>query len=172
MRHRVKGRNLSRTASHRRATLNALATALFLNKKIKTTTAKAKETKVFAEKLITKAKVDSVQSRREVARFIKDKEVVKELFNVIATKIGDRPGGYTRIVKLGHRLGDASEMSIIELVDFNDAGNIVKEPKPKKEKVESVVAETKVVEEAKIVEETKTDEINETQSEQEENKEN
>jgi large subunit ribosomal protein L17 len=182
MRHRVKGRNLSRTASHRRATLNALATALFLNKKIKTTTAKAKETKVFAEKLITKAKVDSVQSRREVARFIKDKEVVKELFNVIAPKIGDRPGGYTRVVKLGHRLGDASEMSIIELVDFNDVGNVVKEPKQKTEKVEKpVVAENKVVEEAQIVEETpvveetsvveeaKAEENNETSSEKEEN---
>lgn len=152
MRHRVKGRNLSRTASHRRATLNALATALFQHKKIQTTTAKAKETRVFAEKLITKAKSDTVQARREVARFIRDKEVVKELFGVIAPKIGERAGGYTRVIKLGHRLGDAAEMSIIELVDFNEGVAPVKEPKAKKE-----TSKPAVIEEAKVTEETKED---------------
>ena len=117
MRHRVKGRKLGRTASHRKATLNALATALFRHKKIKTTLAKAKEARSFSEVLITKAKTDTVHSRREVARFIKDKDIVKELFNEIAVKAANRPGGYTRVVKLGNRVGDAAEMAIVEIVD-------------------------------------------------------
>lgn len=130
MRHRVKGRKLGRTASHRKATLNALATQLLRYKKIKTTTAKAKETKRFVEPLITKAKKNDTAARRYVARFIKDKEVLKELFGDIVEKVGDRPGGYTRVVKLGNRAGDAAELSIIELVDYNE----VTAPKKKETK--------------------------------------
>jgi large subunit ribosomal protein L17 len=120
MRHNVKGRKLGRTASHRKATLNSLATSLFKHKRIKTTLAKAKETRTFAEKLITKAKKGDLNAKKQVIDVIKDKEVVKELFADIITKIGDRPGGYTRVIKLGHRNGDAAQMAIIELVDYNE----------------------------------------------------
>lgn len=119
MRHRIKGRKLGRTTSHRTATLRSLATALIKHKKITTTVAKAKQTRLFIEPLITKAKNDSVHSRRLVSRHIQDKDVLKELFGEVAPKIGDRPGGYTRVVKLGNRVGDAAEMAIIELVDYN-----------------------------------------------------
>jgi large subunit ribosomal protein L17 len=120
MRHNVKGRKLGRTASHRKATLNSLATSLFKHKRIKTTLAKAKETRTFAEKLITKAKKGDLNAKKQIIDVIKDKEVVKELFADIITKIGDRPGGYTRVIKLGHRNGDAAQMAIIELVDYNE----------------------------------------------------
>lgn len=158
MRHRVKGRKLGRTAAHREATLRALATALLRHKKIKTTVAKAKELRTYVEPLITKAKVDSVANRRHVARFIKDKEIVKELFGEIVEKIGDRPGGYTRIVKLGQRKGDAAEMAIVELVDYSD---VAAEPKPKKVKKAEMKQEEKV-EDAVVVEET----VEETASEE------
>ncbi len=148
MRHNVKGRKLGRTASHRAATLNSLATALIKHKKIKTTVAKAKETRVFVEPLITKAKNDTVHARRIIARHINDKDVIKELFTEVVQKIGDRPGGYTRIVKLGNRLGDAAEMAIIELVDYND-GN---PSKPKKTQAKSTSKTKK--EKAEVVEES------------------
>ena len=120
MRHRVKGRKLSRTRSHRVSTLRSLATALIRHKKITTTLAKAKEAKRFIEPLITKAKDDTVHAKRLVSRHIKDREVLTELFTEVVGKVGDRPGGYTRVVKLGTRLGDAAEMAILELVDFNE----------------------------------------------------
>ncbi len=128
MRHRKAGRKLKRTASHRRATLAALSTALLRHKRITTTIAKARETRMVVEKLITRAKnaaalkdapVAGVHARREVGRLIKDREVISELFGPIAEKVATRPGGYTRIVKLGQRMGDAAEMAVIELVDFN-----------------------------------------------------
>jgi large subunit ribosomal protein L17 len=128
MRHRKSGRKLKRTASHRRATLAALSTALLRHKRITTTVAKAKETRMLVEKLITRAKtafarkdapVVGVHQRREVGRLIKDREVIGELFTSIAEKVAARPGGYTRIVKLGQRQGDGAEMAVIELVDFN-----------------------------------------------------
>lgn len=159
MRHRVKGRKLNRTASHRVATMRALATALLREKKIKTTVAKAKEIRLVVEPMITRAKNDSVAARRIIAKDINDKDVVKELFNEIAPKIGDRPGGYTRVVKLGRRLGDAAEMAIIELVDYND---VTSRKKPKKAKTEDakIVAETideevveEEIEEAVVVDE-------------------
>lgn len=159
MRHRVKGRKLGRSATHRAATKNALVKSLFRHKKIKTTVAKAKETRVFAEKLITKAKTDSVANRRYIARFINDREVVKELFEEIVPTIGDRPGGYTRVIKLGYRAGDAAETAIIELVDYNDVGSEPKAAKTETAKVEEVKAEevktetAAVVEEAEVVEE-------------------
>lgn len=116
MRHRKKGRQLSRTASHRRATLRNLATALFLHGRIRTTTAKAKELRGYAERLITLARRGDLHSRRLVARRIQDREVAGRLFDDIAPRYRERPGGYTRIIKLGHRKGDAAEISIIELV--------------------------------------------------------
>ena len=120
MRHNVKGRKLGRTASHRKATLNSLATSLLKYKRIKTTLAKAKETRTFAEKLVTKARKGDLHAKKQVMDLIKDREVVKELFSEIIPKIGDRPGGYTRVIKLGHRMGDAAQMAIIELVDYNE----------------------------------------------------
>lgn len=120
MRHKVKGRKLNRTASHRKALMRSLATSLLRHKRIKTTLAKAKETRGFVEKLISKARKGDLHSARQVMSEIHDKEVVKELFSEIVPKIGDRPGGYTRVVKLGNRNGDAAQMAIIELVDYND----------------------------------------------------
>lgn len=143
MRHRVKGRKLKRTSVHRLATLRNLATSLLKHKKIKTTVAKAKELRTFIEPIITKAKVDSVASRRYVAADIKDKSVVKELFTEIIPKIGDRPGGYTRIVKLGQRKGDGAELAIIELVDYS---GIIKQKSQKKEKEQVTEEEKKEVE--------------------------
>src|SRR5689334_2505489 len=123
MRHNQKGRKLGRTASHRRATLSALATSLLKHKKVRTTVAKAKETRLFVEPLITRAKrahllageektvtAARIHARRMVGRFIKDDEVLKELFTEIAPKVAERPGGYTRVVKLGRRQGDAAEI--------------------------------------------------------------
>jgi len=141
MRHRKSGRKLKRTASHRKATLNALCTALFRHKKIRTTTAKAKETRMVAEKLLTRAKNavavggdgKTVHARRQIARFIKDRAVVKELFGEIAPKIAGRPGGYTRVVKLGRRFGDGAEVAILELVDFNTGEAPPKKAKAQKE---------------------------------------
>ena len=160
MRHGVKVKKLGRTASHRLSTLRLLATALLKNKKIKTTLAKAKACRTFVEPIITKAKENSVHSRRHVARFIQDKEVAQELFNEILPKIGDRPGGYTRIVKLGQRHGDAAEMAIIELVDYNELmmkkakkEESAKKEDAKKETKEKVEGKDAVVEEATVVEE-------------------
>ncbi len=147
MRHRVKGRKLKRTSSHRLATLRSLAASLLKHKKIKTTVAKAKELKKFIEPLVTKAKNDTIHARRLVSAEINDRKIVSELFGDIVTKIGDRPGGYTRVVRLGQRKGDAAEMAIIELVDFS---GIVKPKTPKKGKEETVVSK----EESKTEEKT------------------
>ncbi len=126
MRHKKSGRKLKRTSSHRKATLNALCTALLRHKKIKTTIAKAKETRMVVEKIITRAKnavategdKKNVHARRQVARYINDRDVIKELFTEIAPKVASRAGGYTRVVKLGQRFGDGAEVAILELVDF------------------------------------------------------
>ena len=117
MRHRKKGRSLSRTASHRKATLRNLATSLFRHERIETTEAKAKELRPYAERLITLARTDDVHSRRLAARKIADREVLGKLFDDIAPRFSERPGGYTRILKVGHRKGDAADMALIELVD-------------------------------------------------------
>jgi large subunit ribosomal protein L17 len=158
MRHRVKGRKLSRTRSHRVSTLRSLATALIRHKKITTTLAKAKEAKRFIEPLITKAKDDTVHSKRLISRHIKDREVLTELFTEVVGKVGDRPGGYTRVVKLGTRLGDAAEMAILELVDFNELVEKKKKkakPAAKKAKSdESKAAAPAEIEEAEVLEET------------------
>ena len=120
MRHQKKGFKLGRTSSHRKATLQALSNALIRHKRITTTITKAKALRMFVEPIINRAKEDSTLNRRQAFRYLQDKESIKTLFGDIAGKIGDRPGGYTRIVKLGQRAGDSTEMAIIELVDFND----------------------------------------------------
>lgn len=117
MRHRKKGRQLSRTRSHRKATLRNLATSLFQHGRIETTTAKAKELRPFAERLITLARRGDVHSRRLAATKIQDRQVLGKLFDDIAPRYAERPGGYTRVLKLGNRKGDAAEMSLIELVN-------------------------------------------------------
>lgn len=132
MRHGKKDNHLGRTSSHRRALLSNLAGSLILHKRIETTLAKAKELRKYVEPLLTKAKDDSTHSRRVVFSYLKDKDIVKELYNVVADKIADRPGGYTRIIKLGNRLGDNAEVALIELVDFNDALLLANAEKPVK----------------------------------------
>lgn len=143
MRHNVKGRKLGRTASHRKATLSSLITSLLKYKRIKTTLAKAKETRGFAEKLITKARKGDLHAKKQVMDVIKDKEVVKELFSDIIPKIGDRAGGYTRVVKLGHRMGDAAQMAIIELVDYNEVVTARAEEQKEKRDIKAKEKEAK-----------------------------
>src|SRR5215207_3646427 len=120
MRHGDKIKNLSRTASHRRALLSNLACQLIAHKRIVTTLAKAKALRVYVEPLITKSKENTTHQRRIVFSYLQDKEAIKELFDVISLKIAGRPGGYTRIIKLGTRPGDNAELGMIELVDFNE----------------------------------------------------
>mgnify|MGYP001236502993 CR=1 FL=1 len=157
MRHRVKGNKIGRTASHRRATLSSLATGLILNKKIKTTDAKARALRPLIEGMITRAKVDSVHNRRIISESINDKEAVKTLFSEVVEKVGERPGGYTRIVKLGKRQGDAADMAIIELVDFS--GSVAKKTARKQTKKEERAVpvketETSEIKDAEVIEET------------------
>lgn len=120
MRHGRKGNHLSRKTGHRKALLKNLSQALIEHKRIRTTLAKAKALRVYIEPLITKAKDNTTHSRRVVFSYLQSKEAVKELFGPIAEKIGDRPGGYVRVIKTGFRQGDAAEMAMIEFVDFND----------------------------------------------------
>jgi len=119
MRHNKKFNHLGRTASHRASMLANMAISLIMHKRITTTVAKAKALKKYVEPLITKAKEDSTNSRRVVFSYLQNKEVIKELFGEVAQKVGDRPGGYTRIIKLGTRQGDAAQICFIELVDFD-----------------------------------------------------
>jgi large subunit ribosomal protein L17 len=129
MRHNCSGRKLNRTASHRKATLSALCTAVIKHKRIHTTTAKAKETRMVVEKIITRAKnavaretdgqPKDVHARREVFAYLRDRDAVTELFAEVAPKVATRAGGYTRVVKLGRRAGDGAEVALLELVDFN-----------------------------------------------------
>jgi large subunit ribosomal protein L17 len=120
MRHQRVINHLGRTSSHRKAMLSNMATSLILHKRITTTTAKAKALRTFVEPLITKSKEDSTHSRRMVFSYLKDKQAVAELFREISPKIAERPGGYTRILKIGNRIGDNAEMCILELVDYNE----------------------------------------------------
>ena len=121
MRHNRSINHLGRQAGHRKALLANLASSLILKKRITTTVAKAKALKSYVEPLITKSKDDSTHSRRVVFSYLKNKEAVSELFRTVAPKIADRPGGYTRVLHTGFRQGDAAEMALIELVDFNEA---------------------------------------------------
>ena len=119
MRHGKKHNHLGRTTSHRRAMLANMATSLILHKRITTTLAKAKALRVYVEPILTKGKDDTTHSRRTVFSYLQDKDAVSILFRDIAPKIASRPGGYTRIIKLQHRMGDNADMAMIELVDFN-----------------------------------------------------
>lgn len=120
MRHGKKFNHLGRKTAHRSAMLSNMATSLIMHKRINTTVAKAKALKKYIEPILTKSKTDDTNSRRVVFSYLQDKESVTELFNTVAEKIASRPGGYTRIIKTGARLGDNAEMCMMELVDFND----------------------------------------------------
>jgi len=132
MRHKKSFNHLGRTSSHRKAMLANMASSLIMHKRIVTTLAKAKALRGYVEPLITKAKDDTTHSRRMVFKYLTDKYAVSELFREISAKVGDRPGGYTRIIKLENRLGDNAEMAMIELVDYNE--NLLKEKSTKKAK--------------------------------------
>ena len=156
MRHNKKFNHLGRTASHRSAMLANMAISLITHKRITTTVAKAKALKKYVEPLITKAKDDSTNSRRVVFSYLQNKEAIKLLFGEVAQKVGDRPGGYTRIIKLGTRQGDAAQVCFIELVDFNE--DWTKDTKKKtrrsrrggnKAAAEATAAEAPAAEEAK-----------------------
>ena len=166
MRHNKKINHLGRKTAHRKAMLANMASSLLIHKRISTTVAKAKALRMYVEPLITKSKSDTTHSRRVVFSYLQDKEAVSELFREISAKIADRPGGYTRILKTGNRLGDNAEMCIMELVDYNEAMLAAKEEaaKPKKRRSrrggakkteDAFVAEAKVVEETQAVEEVK-----------------
>ncbi|MBJ7881305.1 50S ribosomal protein L17 [Gelidibacter salicanalis] len=131
MRHGKKVNHLGRKTAHRKSMLANMACSLIEHKRINTTVAKAKALKQFVEPLITKSKEDTTHNRRIVYGRIRQKEAVAELFRDVAPKVGDRPGGYTRIIKLGNRLGDNADMAMIELVDFNEIYNVDKQPKKK-----------------------------------------
>lgn len=159
MRHNKNFNHLGRQAGHRKALLSNMASSLILHKRIETTVAKARALRQFVEPLVTKSKEDTTHSRRVVFSYLKQKEAVTELFRTIAPKIAERPGGYTRILKTGFRLGDAAEMCIIEFVDFNEAYTLgitpaaTGEAKPKTRRSrKSAAKKTDAVEEATVVE--------------------
>ena len=156
MRHGKKFNHLSRTSAHRKAMLANMACSLIEHKRIQTTLAKAKALRVYIEPLITKSKQDTTHSRRTVFSYLKQKEAITELFSDIATKIADRPGGYTRILKLSNRLGDNAQMAYIELVDYNQDYTTDKptHKKARRTKKKTVEAVAPIVEEAVVVEET------------------
>jgi large subunit ribosomal protein L17 len=176
MRHRKAGRKLKRTASHRKALLNSLSTSLLRHKKIQTTLAKAKETQKQVEAIISRAKralvaegdgkVKNIHARREVARAIKDRAVVKSLFEEIAPKVASRPGGYTRVVKLGQRQGDGAEVAVLELVDFDLADSSASGKTKRSRKASKKNSRTQTAP-ANITKETP---VEEQQPEQEESK--
>ena len=154
MRHNKNFNHLSRTSAHRHAMLSNMACSLIKHKRIFTTTAKAKELRKYVEPLITKSKEDTTHSRRVVFSYLRDKVAVTELFKEVSQKIAERPGGYTRIIKTGHRLGDNAAMCFIELVDYNE--NMLKDASAKKstrtrrsrkKSAATVATETQVVEE-------------------------
>jgi len=159
MRHNKKFNHLGRTADHRRAMLANMTISLIMHKRITTTLAKAKALKKYAEPLITRAKDDSTNSRRVVFSYLQNKEALKELFGIVAEKIGDRPGGYTRIIKLGSRQGDGADMAFIELVDFDD--NMAKTPKAAAKRTrrggKKKAAEGETAEQAPVAEEAKAE---------------
>ena len=150
MRHNKKFNHLGRTASHRSAMLANMAISLIMHKRITTTLAKAKALKKYVEPLITRSKEDTTNSRRVVFRYLQNKYAVTELFKEISTKVADRPGGYTRVIQLGTRQGDAAEMAFIELVDYNE--NMAKAPKAAKKTRRS--RKTTVIKEAAAPEAT------------------
>ena len=181
MRHGKKFNHLGRKSGHRKAMLSNMACSLIEHKKINTTVAKAKALKLYVEPLLTKAKTDSTHSRRVVFSYLKSKEAVTELFRDVAVKIADRPGGYTRILKTGNRIGDNAEMCLIELVDYNE--NMLKDVKKKSSstrrrkpsaKKADATTEVTAVEEVKaeepIVEEPTNESTEESNSNEEDKK--
>lgn len=167
MRHNKKVNHLGRQSSHRKAMMANMASSLIIHKRIETTVAKAKALKKYVEPIITRGKDDTTHSRRIAFSYLKDKNATAELFRTVAPKIGDRPGGYTRILHTGFRLGDAAEMCIIELVDFNESyakGGAEAKPKTRRSRAKKdstgsaapvAKKETKKVEEVPaVVEET------------------
>lgn len=173
MRHNKKFNHLGRKTAHRKAMLANMANSLIEHKRISTTVAKAKALRMYVEPLITKAKKDTTHSRRVVFSYLQNKEAVTELFRGVAEKIADRPGGYTRILKTGNRLGDNADMCIIELVDFNEAMLAAKEeaaaPKKRRSRrggaktvedtapVAEVITDVEVIEDVKPIEEEADD---------------
>ncbi|HSO86494.1 MAG TPA: 50S ribosomal protein L17 [Draconibacterium sp.] len=194
MRHNKKVNHLGRKSAHRKAMLANMASSLIVHKRISTTLAKAKALRMYVEPLMTKAKSDTTHSRRVVFSYLQDKDAVSELFREISAKIADRPGGYTRILKTGNRLGDNAEMCIMELVDYNEAmlaakddaakskkrrsrrgtgkkdevAAPVKAKAPEKAKPAAVKKEVKVVEDAEVVEEVVEAPVAETETAMEE----
>ncbi len=176
MRHRKSFNHLGRTSAHRKAMLSNMACSLIMHKRIETTTAKAKALKRYIEPLITRSKDDSTHSRRVAFSYLQDKEAVTELFREVSSKVADRPGGYTRIIRLGNRLGDNADMCMMELVDFNEhllaekaaakkstsrrrRGGSKKKTEEGADSVETAVAEEEVVaEEEAVVEEAVAEE--------------
>ena len=158
MRHNKNFNHLGRQAGHRKAMLSNMASSLILHKRIETTLAKAKAVRMFVEPLVTKSKEDTTHSRRVVFSYLKQKEAVTELFRTIAPKIAERPGGYTRSLKTGFRLGDGADMCIIEFVDFNEPYTLgitpaATEAKPKTRRSrKSAAKKTDAVEDATVVE--------------------
>lgn len=168
MRHNRTINHLGRTASHRSAMLSNMACSLIKHKRISTTVAKAKALRKFIEPLLTKSKEDTMHSRRIVFASLKDKNTVTELFREVSTKIADRPGGYTRILKTGNRLGDAAEMCIIELVDYNE--NMLKEKAAKKTtRTRRSKKTAESAKEAAVAEATKSSEPSEIEAPKEDN---
>ena len=161
MRHGKKVMHLGRKTAHRKSMLANMACSLIEHKRINTTVTKAKALKQFIEPIITKSKSDTTHNRRLVFSSLRDKNAVAELFRVIALKVGDRPGGYTRVIKLGNRLGDNASMSMIELVDFNEVYNSEEKPKKKSRrrggsKVKDDNSKTKDVNEEALIEKEPT----------------
>lgn len=156
MRHNKKFNHLGRTASHRAAMLSNMATSLIMHKRITTTLQKAKALRMYVEPLITKAKDDSTSSRRLVFSYLQNKYAITELFGNVATKIGDRPGGYTRIIKLGKRASDDADMAFIELVDFDEnmAKTEKKATRTRRSRKSAPKAEAAPAETTPVVEET------------------
>src|SRR5690554_1595913 len=175
MRHGKKINHLGRTNSHRKAMLSNMATSLLMHKRITTTLAKAKALRTYVEPLITKSKTDSTHSRRTVFSYLKDKEAITILFREISEKVANRPGGYTRIIKLANRLGDNSEMAIIELVDYNEVYNKGEAKVEKKttrrrgasKKKADAPEKAEAIEEATIVEDSSSEKVEEVEKAEE-----
>ena len=160
MRHGKKVNHLGRKAEHRQAMLSNMACSLIEHKRINTTVAKAKALRVYVEPIITKSKDDSTHSRRTVFSYLKSKEAVTELFRTVGPKVADRPGGYTRIIRTGYRVGDNAEMCMIELVDFNEiytAGDTKKATTRRSRRGGAKKADAPQVDAAEVVEETVED---------------
>ena len=181
MRHQKKGFKLGRTSSHRKATLAALSNALIQHKRITTTLTKARALRMYVEPLINRSKEDTMHSRRQVFRHLQNKETVTELFSEIRSRVAERPGGYTRVIKLGQRAGDSAEMAIIELVDYNDVKPFGSSDSKKKrtrragrKRMETAVSEavgaegltTDIADELDEVSEVETEEISEIEVEE------